>query len=92
MDGLEKNNDGYKYVLSLIDCFTKFAWVFPMKKITCQGVIEHLRTLFSMAENIPEKIQSDRGAGNFLIILKETVSQCPPGSGVTKNGILFYRH
>ena len=26
-------NDGYKYLFTCIDCFSKMAWVFPLKKI-----------------------------------------------------------
>lgn len=26
-----KQNKGYKYILCIIDCFTKFAWAIPLK-------------------------------------------------------------
>ena len=64
MDGKKENNDNFKFCLAVIDCFSKFAYVFPMKQINQKEVILHLRTLFSKAKNIPEKVQSDRGQGN----------------------------
>ncbi len=32
MQSLAKNNDGYKYLLTVIDCFSKYAWAIPIKE------------------------------------------------------------
>ena len=63
MDGAKKDNDGYKFLLSVIDCYTKLAWVFPMKKISASNVVHHLRKLFSNPNNLPKKLHTDRGVG-----------------------------
>ena len=56
-------NKGYKFVLSIIDCYTKFAWCYPLKRISGQGVVTSLRRLFSNPDNIPRKVHTDRGVG-----------------------------
>ena len=52
-------------MLNLTDCFTKFAWCFPMKQISAATVVRHLRKLFSNPENIPRKVHTDRGVGKL---------------------------
>ena len=37
-----------------------------MKKISAAGVVKHLRQLFSNPNNIPKKINSDRGVGELV--------------------------
>jgi len=32
LQDLTKENDGYRYLLTVIDCFSKFAWAIPTKK------------------------------------------------------------
>ena len=63
MDGSKEFNNGYGYVLSIIDCWSKFAWLYPLKRIKCSLVVECLRDLFSNPKNIPQKISTDRGSG-----------------------------
>ena len=67
MDGRAALNKGYKFVLSIIDCYTKFAWCYPLKKISGQGVVLCLRRLFSNPNNIPRKVHTDRGVGKKLM-------------------------
>ena len=38
-DMVEVNN-GFKYMLTTIDVFTKMVWVYPMKANTCKNVME----------------------------------------------------
>ena len=64
MAGSKKLNDGFKFLLCVIDCWSKFAWVFKLKALKCVNVIKCLRILFSQPEAIPEKIGTDRGSGN----------------------------
>ena len=33
-------NSGYKYLFTCIDCFTKMAWVYPMKTNRCATVMQ----------------------------------------------------
>ena len=54
-----KFNDGVNYLLTVIDDFNKFAWVFPIKQKTASEVIEGFKKVFK--ERIPKYILSDEG-------------------------------
>ena len=59
MKELVKENDGYKYLLTVIDCFSKYLWVIPLKVKTSKSVIDAFKRIFKEAK--PLKIQTDRG-------------------------------
>ena len=65
MDGSRESNDNYKFVLSIIDCYTKYAWLYKMKRISGKIVVECFRQLFTNHKNIPEKLCTDKGAGKL---------------------------
>ena len=75
MDGRKSDNDGFKYILSVIDCYTKFAWCFPMQRILASTVVKHLRKLFSNPDNIPRKVHTDRGVGKLFFLIFFTPAQ-----------------
>ena len=62
MVDIGKDNDGYRYLLTCIDCFSKYAWVTPVKTKGASDMEIAFITLFSeAAPRKPERIQSDKG-------------------------------
>ena len=59
-DKIVSLNKGFKYILAIIDCFTRYAWTFPLKNIKCATVIECFNKLFSQTEK-PLSLYTDRG-------------------------------
>ena len=59
---LVEANDGYAYLLCVIDVFTKMAWVYPMKSVDCKTAVSCLRDVFEKCGNPPDKIQTDKGS------------------------------
>ncbi|XP_011687455.1 PREDICTED: uncharacterized protein K02A2.6-like [Wasmannia auropunctata] len=57
---LEETIDGYKYILVMIDAFTKFVWLQATKSTGTTEVVKHLESLFNNF-GYPNKIISDRG-------------------------------
>jgi Integrase core domain/Chromo (CHRromatin Organisation MOdifier) domain len=55
-------NKGYKYILTIIDCFSKYLIVFPLKIKSKFEIIKCFKKLFKKRK--PIKLQSDRG-GEF---------------------------
>ena len=53
-------NDGYRYILTVVDLYSKHAWAFPMKRYTSATVASHLRSLFDTVA-VPSVLQTDRG-------------------------------
>ena len=59
MRKLSKENDDFKYVLMVIDVFSKYGWVVPLKYKTGDEVKTALESIFT--KKIPRKIWSDAG-------------------------------
>jgi len=49
MTQLARANGGHRYLLTCIDCFSRFAWVVPVKRKTATDVEAAFRKLFAMA-------------------------------------------
>ena len=60
----EKYNDGFKYMLNIVDCFSRFAWAIPLKNKNADDVLKALKDLFQDTNRIPRKIWVDKG-GEF---------------------------
>jgi len=52
-------NKGYNYLLTVIDCFSKYAWAHPIKSKSSQNIIDAFTRIFS--ERCPKKLQTDKG-------------------------------
>ena len=50
----------YRYLLSMIDCFSKYAWGFPVKSKQAKMVVPLIAKVFHQ-EGPPQILQSDRG-------------------------------
>ena len=59
---LVEANNGYAYLLCVIDVFTKMAWVYPMRNVDCKTTISCLKDVFEKCGELPEKIQTDKGS------------------------------
>ncbi len=66
MTYLTHANSGHRYILTVIDCFSRFAWAIPTKKKSGLVVTESFRKLFKLsAPRLPQRIQSDKGTEFF---------------------------
>lgn len=55
-------NKGYKYILCVIDCYTKFAWGFALKSKRGEEVAAAMEKIFATGERTPPNLlQVDRG-------------------------------
>ena len=54
-----QKNYGYKWMLLVIDTFSKYLWIFPMKNKRGESVTKALTNFLTY--NTPEKFQSDQG-------------------------------
>lgn len=61
MQQISRINKGYKYILAVIDCFSKFGWCVAIKRKTPSEVINAFKQIFSKTERRPVCIQSDKG-------------------------------
>ena len=59
-------NNGYVYILVIIDCFTRKVWVEPMKRKNSQWTADAFEAIFKKFDEFPIHIITDRGLGKFL--------------------------
>lgn len=59
MISYSKQNRDYKYILCVIDCFTKFAWSIPLKSKTAYEVSDALPHILIIRS--PKLLQIDNG-------------------------------
>ncbi len=54
----QEENDGYGWLLNVLDTYSKFMFIFPMKTKSAQEVVKNIRQLF-YSEGFPKLLQSD---------------------------------
>ena len=68
-------NNGYKYLFTTIDVFTKMAWIYPMKENKCAVVMKYFKDILRQCGDKPERLNTDRGSElickPFTTFLKE---------------------
>lgn len=61
MQEWSKHNKGYKYMLNVIDVFSKFAWSIPLKDKTGLTVLNALKSIVEQFSRKPKKLWVDKG-------------------------------
>ena len=68
-------NKGYKYLLTVIDALSKFAWVVALRDKTSANVTKAMANIFKTSGRVPRHARSDRGTefmgAPFQKLLKE---------------------
>ena len=59
MKAFAKDNEGVKYLLTVLDVFSKYGWIAPLKTKTGVEVANALRQIIK--ERKPEKLWVDKG-------------------------------
>lgn len=71
---LKKSNDGFAYLLTVIDVLSKYAWCLPLKNKTGPVLVEGFKHIFDQGRK-PHKLQTDKGTEflnkNFQKFLKQ---------------------
>ena len=61
VQALKKDNDGYRFLLTVIDVLSKYAWVVPLKDKTGKSLVDAFDTVFKKDGRVPERLQTDAG-------------------------------
>ena len=74
ISSLARFNKGYKFLLTCIDVFSKFAWVIPLKNKSGKSLVNGFQIILDTGRS-PEKLQTDKATEflncNFQSFLKE---------------------
>ena len=68
-----RENDGYRYILCVVDVFSRYAWVAPLRDKSAGTVRAAFQTLFRQA--IPAQIWADRGSEFYAASVKGLFDQ-----------------
>ena len=58
---LKKANDGYRYMLTVIDVFSKYAWIRLLKDKTGNALVKAMKAIFAQDGRKPAQLQTDKG-------------------------------
>jgi hypothetical protein len=61
MKGLSRKNKGFKWILNIIDVWSRYAWSIPLKTKTATEVTQAFRDTFKLAGRIPKYLWVDQG-------------------------------
>ena len=61
MQQLAKFNNGYRYILTIIDILSRYGWARPLKSKTGPEVARAFQSVFNQSKRIPQRIQTDQG-------------------------------
>ena len=74
-DNGPKNNRGYRYVLVVIDNFSKYGWTVPLKNKNAQTIKDSFENILISSERKPNLIESDRGKEFYNIIFQDFLNK-----------------
>jgi len=71
MQAFSKFNCGVRYLLTVIDVFSKYGWMLPLKDETGKSVADAFKEIFKKSKRKPEKLWTDKGREFYNKHVKE---------------------
>ena len=62
MQLISKHNKGIRYLLCVIDLFSKYAWVVPLKDKKGVSIVNAFQSILEKSNRKPDKIWVDKGS------------------------------
>ena len=73
MTNVSKNNDGFTFLLTCIDCFSRYAWVKPIENKSGKVVARALESIFR--ERVCKRMQTDKGKEFLNVNVKKLLKK-----------------
>ena len=70
-----ENNRGYRYVLVVIDNFSKFGWTIPLKNKNAQTIKDSFENILISSKRSPNLIESDQGKEFYNNIFQDFLNK-----------------
>lgn len=70
-----EQNKGFKYLLTVIDCFSKYLWVKPLKNKQSKCVTDSMEQIFTNSNRSPKNLQTDGGKEFYNQNFKKIVNE-----------------
>ena len=71
MQLLSKYNKGFRFLLCVIDIFSKYAWVIPLKDKKGTSIVNAFQKILKESNRNPNKIWVDKGSEFYNISFKK---------------------
>ena len=68
MQLISKYNKGIRYLLCVIDSFSRYAWVIPLKNKKGESIVEGFKKILNDSNRKPNKIWVDHGTEFYKVI------------------------
>ena len=65
MRALSKENEGFNFLLLIIDTFSKYGWIVPLKDKKGETIVKALKEIFKESGRRPAKLWTDKGREFF---------------------------
>lgn len=76
MQSLAKHNQNFRYILTVIDCFSRVAWAVPLKDKTGNTLVQAFRDyVLTDPKTLPVRIQVDKGTEFYNKGVKELMKK-----------------
>src|SRR4051812_26584403 len=78
MESFVEYNNGFKFILCIVDVFSKYSWCIPLKNKTASSILTAVKTVIEESKRSPEKIMgwgSEFYNKTFKVGLKVKTSQ-----------------
>ena len=70
-----ENNRGYRYILVIIDNFSKFGWTVPLKNKNAQTIKDSFEKIIISSKRKPNLIENDRGKEFYNNIFQDFLNK-----------------
>lgn len=74
MDLYAKSNRNFKFILVVIDCFSKYVWTKPLKSKTSEEVMKAFEDILNEGR-VPRNLQTDQGKEYFNVNFKKLMQK-----------------
>jgi Integrase core domain len=61
MQPYSRENNGNRYILMVIDCYSKYLWAEPLKSKSAEDVYQVMKSIVERVKKIPKNLQTDHG-------------------------------
>ena len=61
MQEWSNENKGFRYMLNIVDCFSKYAWSVPLKNKTAKTVLDAFKSVVKSSARRPTHLWVDEG-------------------------------
>ena len=65
MQLISKFNKEFRFLLCIIDIFSEYAWVVPLKDKKCVSIVNAFQKIVDDSDRKPNKIWIDKGSGFY---------------------------